>query len=119
VLDQAANAHGGKRPGGAPRDPYPLPNGGSAANRGHVMTEYPQLAIGWPGHARQNVHDRCGISRVVDLDAESGLAVHRPGDPEASRADGPAAAAPHADPGGKHWIRAHDHIAGRQGFPRI
>jgi hypothetical protein len=56
---------------------------------------------------------------VVNLDAESGLAVHRLSDPEASRADGPAATAPHADAGGKHRIRAHDHMAGWQGFPRI
>jgi hypothetical protein len=83
------------------------------------MTEYPQFAIGRPGHARQQIHDHRGVSRVVDLDAQSGLAVRRLADPEASRADGPAAAASHADPGGKHRIRAHDHMAGWQGFPRI
>jgi hypothetical protein len=119
VLDQPADADGRNGPGVAPGDPDPLPNGRPTANRRHVMTKYPQLAIGRPGHARQQIDDRRSVGWVGDLDAERGLAVHRLSDAEASRTDGPAAAAPDADPGGKYWVRAHDHMAGWQGFPRI
>jgi hypothetical protein len=119
VLDQSADAHGMKRPGVASRYPDPLADGDPAANRRHVMPQYPELAVGRPGQAGQQIHDRRGLSRVVDLDAQSGLATRRLDNPETSRADGPAAAAPHADPGGEHWVRTHDHVAGWQVFPRI
>lgn len=82
------------------------------------MTEYPQLPVGGPGDAREQVNDRRSRGRVVNLNAEGGPAGDGRTDPEAGRAHCPAPAASHADPGSEHGIRGRDCVAGPHSIPR-
>ena len=83
------------------------------------MTKHSQLAVGRPGDPGEQIDKGSGLRGLVDENAERGFAEHGRTDPEAGRADRETAAAPHADSGSDHGIRAHDCVAGRHSFPRI